>query len=461
MIRALFALCLTVPILAQESGTRVEDPLAAALESIQPEKIREHLSYLASDELEGRLASHPGNEKALDYAARHLEKLGLAPLGDWTDEEKKTRGYRQAFTAGRRKKYKTANLVAFVEGADEKLKSECVVVGAHIDHVGTADQEPNVGRMPKRGNDRIWNGADDNGSGATTLMEVARALASLRGRMKRSVVIVWFNAEEWGLLGAAHYCSHPPPEFPMEQTAAMVNMDMVGRNPDDPVQVTCAGSCAEWTGLLEEAGKGLDLELAPTTANVGGSDHMPFLQRKVPAVHFFTGFHANYHRPDDHVDKIDFDHAAKVGRCVTKLVYLLANLAERPKYVNQGGARAGGGPRLGITPGAEVDEERAKEIGLSEEEGGLAIDSVEDGSVADRAGILAGDILLEFNGVKLPRSGALRKVRALLRKIKEGDEAPVVVWRDGKRVELKAQFGKPRIEKPKAEEKPPPPSEEY
>lgn len=438
-----------------QDATKVEnDPIKGAAEIIQPEKIREYLSYLASDELEGRLAGYPGNVKAAEYIAKHIEKLGYKPLGD--KNEKGERGWFQKFSPDRQKKLSTQNVIGYFEGTDEKLKSECVIVGAHYDHVGTAKAEHNPGRIGKVENDEIWNGADDNGSGTTTLMEVARALAQLKGKTKRTVIVMWFSAEEWGLLGAAQYVNHPPEEYPLDKSVAMVNLDMVGRNPDKPCSVSGTGTCAEWEKLLDAAKDLSGAKLSYSKGVGGGSDHAVFARKKIPAIHYFSGFHPNYHRSNDHVDLIAFDNAAKIGKSVVHLVAGLANLAERPVWTDPPAPAAGNRPqgkRLGVTLGSDLTDEEAKAAGLADTAGGVRVESVQAGSVAEKAGLKEGDVIVEFAGSKMPRTDGQQAVRDALQKVKDGEPVVLKVLRGKETVELKAVWGEKKPDEAPPEKK--------
>src|SRR5206468_232716 len=237
------------------------------------------------------------------------------------------------------------NVVALVEGSDPKLKDEWVIVSAHYDHNG-ADAT------------QIFNGADDNGSGTVALIEIAEAyaLAAKEGRRpKRSVLFAAWNSEERGLLGAWAYTEQPL--APLSTIAAVLNMDMIGRNEEIPpgggqrfagLEVQTAESNAnalnlmafskvpDITAAVERANAGIGLDLKKRYDNnssnlVRRSDQWPFLQRGVPAIGFITGLHPDYHTQYDRPEKINYVKMEKIARLVHQVSWDIANADARPK----------------------------------------------------------------------------------------------------------------------------------
>jgi aminopeptidase YwaD len=419
--------------------------LDAAKALVTPELLRKHADYLASDELEGRAAGYPGNVKAGDYIAGVFKAAGLAPAGD-------DGTFFQAFkVAGR----DTRNVVGVLEGSDPALKAERIVVGAHYDHVGTADQR-DFGRLGgAKGEDRIWNGADDNGSGTSTLLGVVRAFGEGGLRARRTVVFIAFSGEEAGLIGSAYYCRKP--FGPIDQHVFMLNLDMVGRNPHKPIELHGVGSAEG--GVLRTAAEkavaasGLKATLNDGVKLVGGdSDHSSFRDKKVPYAFFFSGFHADYHRASDTPEKLAYDNMVKVAHTSVDLLLSVGGLDERPRFVGVAGPRftlpdfdAPQGPpprRLGVTV-QELDDADCDGLGLVKEQGGLRIDLVQGKTPGEAAGLKAGDVLLEMAGEKLPRGATRDKLREILSsKVKPGKETEMVVLRGGNKMVLKATFDK-------------------
>lgn len=220
------------------------------------------------------------------------------------------------------------NVVAVLPGSDPALRNEYVVVSAHMDHVGVG--------QPDASGDSIYNGADDDASGTTALLEVAQAMAQLRERPRRSIIFLHVSGEEKGLLGSEWFSEHPT--VPLGQIVANVNVDMIGRNNPDSVVVIgkTYSTLGETTNRIAaehpELGLTLSDDLWPEERFFFRSDHYNFARKEIPSIFFFSGVHADYHRPSDEVEKIDTDKAARISRIVFYLVHDIANAAERPRW---------------------------------------------------------------------------------------------------------------------------------
>lgn len=226
------------------------------------------------------------------------------------------------------------NVLGYIEGTDEKRKDELLVITAHYDHLG------------RRGSS-IYNGADDNGSGTSTVLEVAEAFAAAKKQgigPRRSVLLMLVSGEEKGLLGSQYYVEHPV--FPLESTIADINVDMVGRvdekHKDNPEYIYVIGSdrmSTELHQINEQANATYTKLELDYTYNADDdpnryyyrSDHYNFAERGIPAIFYFNGTHPDYHRTSDTVDKIQFDKMAKIGQLVFYTAWELANREERIK----------------------------------------------------------------------------------------------------------------------------------
>jgi Zn-dependent M28 family amino/carboxypeptidase len=282
----------------------------------------------------------------------------------------------------------TANVVGMLPGTDPALRSEAVVIGAHYDHLGRGSP---FSLAPDH-LDEIHPGADDNASGTAAVMGLAEAFVRAGGT-RRSLVFVAFSGEELGLLGSTHYVRQPP--VPIEQTVAMVNLDMVGRMKDGPLHAMGVDTGQGLRALIEQAAAGLDVTLSLRGDGVGPSDHTAFVTRERPAVFFFTGTHGDYHRPGDTVDKIDADGLRKVAAVAANAVRALADREARLPFVRvtpavaPSSGRAGGyGPYFGSVP--DFGESATPGVRLS---------GVRPGSPAERAGLQSGDVIVRFGGV--------------------------------------------------------------
>jgi hypothetical protein len=338
--------------------------------------------YLASDALEGRFPGTPGNDSAAAYIARALRRIGLRPGGDsgtyfqhWTIGN--TSGAREAHAAGAA----VVNVIGILPGTDRRLAGQDVVVGAHFDHLGRGSFGDPAGDTTHQ----IHNGADDNASGTAALMEVARQLKAGRPKPARSVVFVFFNAEEEGTFGSAWYAEHPA--IPMDSTLAMVNLDMVGRMRDRRLIALGVRSAAEWPALLDSANAALQLDVRASGDGWGPSDQASFFARKRPVIHFFTDVHEDYHRPSDDWEKINADGIEEVATLATNLVRRLADRPGQLTFVDAPPpappvASTGARPVLGTIPD------------MASEPGGVLLQGVRTGSPAAAAGIRAGDVII-------------------------------------------------------------------
>lgn len=218
------------------------------------------------------------------------------------------------------------NVIGFLEGSDPELKNEYVVIGAHMDHVGFGE----YGAMDKNNIGQIHNGADDNASGTSAIIEMAKAFSKVKP--KRSIVFIAFNAEEMGLLGARYYVYHQPVK-PIENTIAMLNFDMVGRNEPELLWVGGAFFGEDLIKIAETANSHTGFELLYNMGLLSGaSDHAYFLRKKIPALFFFSGMHDDYHTPSDDIDKIDFDKLKRVTQLGYLTGWIAANADSKPTW---------------------------------------------------------------------------------------------------------------------------------
>ena len=251
----------------------------------------------------------------------------------------------------------TSNVVAMVEGTDSALKDTYVFFGAHLDHVGYAAQgEQAPGRVRTSvDQDQIWNGADDDGSGSTALLGIAKAFMT-GPKPKRSVIFVWHAGEEAGLIGSAYMADHPV--VPIEKIQAVLNVDMIGRNRDDrPDQINTLyliGADRISTDLHNllvslnsslAAPLSLDFEFndpADPNSFYTRSDHYSYASKGIPIAFFFTGEHPDYHANSDTVDKILFPKLVRIAQYIYEAGFSLAN-TDRALNRDNLGPRSGRG----------------------------------------------------------------------------------------------------------------------
>ena len=217
------------------------------------------------------------------------------------------------------------NVVGVLTGSDSLKEPQAIVVGAHYDHVGLGGR---FSAAPDRTGE-IHNGADDNASGTASVIEIARAAAADRARFPRSLVFVTFAGEERGLLGSAFYANNPV--IPIGDTVAMLNLDMVGRA-NGKVNVSGLDMAPSLERDMDAAGKGVGIDVRHEGPGAGRSDDSSFLDRRIPAINFFTGFHNDYHRPTDDWDKIDAAGTARVATLALEFAARIAARNDRPEF---------------------------------------------------------------------------------------------------------------------------------
>jgi hypothetical protein len=294
---------------------------AEGLALIDTSDLREHLSVLAADSLEGRRAGTRGGDRAAAYLAARLAELGVEPAGGGGS-------YLQRFSIPSftsEAEDSTQNVVGIVRGADSTLANEFVALGAHYDHLGIG---------PPVAGDSVYNGADDDGSGTVTLLETAEAFA--RGpRPRRSILIVFHGAEEEGLLGSFYFTLRPT--VPRDSIVTQLNVDMVGRNSPDSLAVIGANRISSALDSIvrsQAAEQGLALDWSYDAPDhperlYYRSDHYNYAQYGIPVAFFFAGLHADYHMPSDEIDKIELEKIERAARLVYRVAWEVANRPAR------------------------------------------------------------------------------------------------------------------------------------
>jgi Peptidase family M28/PDZ domain len=387
------------------------------------------LSYLAADAREGRGIGTRGLEQSGTYLAAAFRSIGLTPGAPG-------KSYFQPFTiapdapiaihtdAGGKS---TRNVIAVLRGRSPARRGEAIVIGAHYDHLGyggfnAMDAPDSTGK--------VHNGADDNASGTTALLEVARRL--VHRPLDRTVVFIAFSGEELGDLGSDYYVKHAT--VPVDSIVAMLNMDMVGRLRNEKLIVTGAATAQEFPALLDSlnrVGGGPRFDLRASGDGWGPSDQASFFAVKRPVLQFFTDLHEDYHRTTDDVDKINIVGLEQVADYVAGLATALANRpagltfvdAPRPQMASGGGY----GAYLGTIPD------------MSESPGGVRISGTHKGGPADQAGLMAGDIITAI-GEKTVAN--LYDMTDALRTHQPGDTVVIAVKRDTTLLRLTAVLGK-------------------
>jgi len=338
-----------------------------------------------------------------------------------------------------RKDVTVKNVVGVLEGSGP-LADETVVVGAHYDHLGYGDGPLSAGGNAAQGKPHF--GADDNGSGTTGLLELARRFGNMKERRGRRLVFIAFSGEERGLLGSKHYCDQPL--YPLAKTAAMINLDMIGRlrvGPGDWLGFTQkprmviygTGTGDTFDRAVDSAELRYGLKFAKVPGGIGRSDHESFYRKNVPVLFLFTGLHDEYHRPTDTVDKIDFAAMNTVVSVTEDLILELSSSLARPKFAQRTGgfedplSPTAAMPRPGVRLGVRPDY-------AYQGTDGMRIEGATAGTPADKAGFKEGDVIVDISGVPVR---SLNGYMAALVGKKPGDTLEVTVLRGGKKTVIK------------------------
>jgi hypothetical protein len=374
-------------------------------------------------------------EKMLASADLDLAALEAEINRDRKPHSVELKGWMAGFEVKmRHDKIHLKNVIGVLEGSGD-LAKETVVIGAHYDHLGYGGAGGSLGRLKKMA---IHHGADDNGSGSTAVMELAHRFGELRAKADpkkpfRRLVFMTFSGEELGLLGSAHYCKNPL--YPLEDTVGMLNLDMVGRLPTDQdtgkgkLLVEGSTTAKSFDELVETLNKKYDFLLRKAAKIPANSDHFSFYQKKVPVLFFWTGTHPDYHRPSDTADKINIEGMRRIVDLSEEVVQEFATSDKRPEYVANQAASQGGGPRnvprLGIMPDYNEDDK------------GVTVSGVTEDLPAAKAGMKAGDVIVEIAGKPVKNMTSYMDVMS---QQKRGETIEMVILRAGKKETLKVKL---------------------
>jgi len=411
---------------AQTDGSeRISSGLDAAAQ-----RYAANVSWLADEARQGRGLGSTGLAEAGLWLEKQFEEIGLEPAGD-------DGSYRHVFgvpiadpsNPHARKGFVYAfNVIGRIPGNGEL--DGVVVIGAHYDHLGFGGEgslEPD--------SRAIHNGADDNASGTAALLEVARQMNERRGQLKRDVVFMAFAAEERGLVGASNIVRGPPEGLVIEDIVAMLNMDMIGRLHDDRLSVLGGDSAEEWDDLVGPLCERYGFVCAIGGDGFGSSDQSAFFAADIPVLHFFTGTHSQYHKPSDDANLINSEGGARVAWLVSDVAGTVANREGKLTLV-----KTSDGPqqrmalktRLGTIPDY---------AGPADGSPGLLLSDVRPDSPAEAAGLRRGDVIVQIGDMEI---AGVQDYMVVLSESNPGDTVPVIVVRDGERVEMEVTFGAPR-----------------
>jgi len=385
------------------------------------QQMQQDMEYLAADKLEGREIGTKGELLAAKYIAKRFKKLGL--------EAKGTDGYYQVFSVKPRynpharvqpdtiKAIEGRNVIGYIDNGAPTI----VVIGAHFDHLGYGGE----GSLYEGKEPAIHNGADDNASGVTLLLQLAD---NLQGKFPHNnYLFIAFSGEEKGLWGSGWFVKHPTVD--LNQVNYMINMDMVGRlSADKSLAVYGTGTSPSWQPIIESIGNDQGFKVKYHPGGVGPSDHTSFYLKDLPVLHFFTGQHEDYHKPTDDFDKINYDGIKEVQGFIEKVIAQCDSKGklEFTKTKDEDSTKA---PKYSVTLGVIPD--------YMYDGKGMLISGVREGRTADKAGIKNGDIVIKMGDYEVKD---MMGYMAALGKFKKGDKTKVVVKRGEKEIVVEVEF---------------------
>jgi len=382
-------------------------------------RLKKHITYLSSEELKGRYTGSKGEKLAAAYIIKEFKKSAITTTaGNFS-----TQKYLQPFSYnskmhGATLKVKGANVVGFV---DNKA-AYTIVLGAHYDHLGMGDPMHSA----YRGEPAVHNGADDNASGVAAVIELGKMLKVSQFK-KYNYLLIAFSGEELGLFGSKYFTEHPL--VPIEKMNFMLNFDMVGRldSTSKTLVISGTGTSPAWDTALYKKSIRTLLNIKKTEGGIGPSDHSSFYMKNVPALHFFTGQHQDYHKPSDDEFKINYSGLEEV---VQYAFVLVAQLNARDKLLftptKQDTLET---PKFSVTLGVMPDYTFDGE--------GMRIDGVTEGKPASKAGLAKGDVVVQLGEEVIKDMTTYMKA---LSKFKKGESTIVKIKRNKESLEMKITF---------------------
>ena len=396
------------------------EALAKLAPVFSAKRMMSHINYLASDEMKGRELGSSEIDLAADYIAAKFEEYGLLPGSD-------KGSYYQIFEKAFHGKgnLKVKNVIGIIPGTNEKLE-EAVVISAHYDHLGLG--WPDV----RKGNEgKIHNGADDNASGVSIMLELAKSLGK-SFKPSRTIIFVAFSGEEAGLVGSKYFVENYK-KYPSDKILANLNFDTVGRLFENKLMILNGNTAREWKFIFmgTEYTTGIPTELI--TQDLDASDQVSFINKGIPAIQFFSGPNEDYHKPGDTIDKIDSDGLVKVAAVAKEVLQYLADRNEPMPFTGtiSDEKNSLSGPE-GSNQGRKVSTGMMPDFAYSGK--GVKVGAVSADSPGADAGLMKGDIIKKMDSTEL---SSLKEYSNLLKTHKPGDEITLEIERDGEIKNLK------------------------
>lgn len=391
-------------------------------QQIEQEKIKAHITYLASDELNGRGTSTADEKKAAEYIAKQFAEIKLQAKGE-------NGSYLQSYefiepanphatvdTAG--KKRSLINVIGYLDNGAKYT----IVIGGHYDHLGLGHDGNSLDANPK---DKIHNGADDNASGTAGVIELARYYANNNTKEAYNFLFICFSGEELGLFGSKQYCEKPV--VPLADIDVMINMDMIGRlePTSKKLMVYGVGTAPEFVNMI--AGIKSNMNVMTDSAGVGPSDQTSFYLKDIPVLHFFTGQHNDYHKPSDDADKVNVAGEKEVLEYIVKTIAEIEKLPKL-KFLKTRSAKSDT-PAFKVTLGIMPDYMFS---GV-----GVHVDGVTEGKPASKAGLQKGDVIVKLGEHTVKDMQTYMKALSMFKK---GDTTTVKALRGNDLIEGEVTF---------------------
>lgn len=390
-------------------------------QEVTVKNLHKHVAFLASDKLKGRGTGTPEERKAAEYIAKQFKKIGLTPKGDNGTYYHKF-GFKKSADPHGGMDEKAPQLYSQnVAGYIDNGAPYTIVIGAHFDHLGLGYDHNSLDANPEG---KIHNGADDNASGVSAVIELARYFAKNNVKESHNFLFLTFSGEELGLVGSKRFTEYPT--IDLSKVSFMLNMDMVGRlNADKRLVVGGVGTAPDFVPLFKNMTGGMSVKL--DSAGIGPSDHTSFYLKNIPVLFFFTGQHSDYHKPSDDTELVNFPGLKSI---VDMAVSAIQVLDKTPKLTFQTTkANEDDTPRFKVTLGIMPD--------YTWEGEGVHVDGVTEGKPAFKAGIQKGDIILGLGEFDVKDMKAYMKALAASKK---GDTVKVKVKRGSEMKTLDATF---------------------
>lgn len=389
-------------------------------QQINVAKIKTHIKFLASDKLKGRGTASQQELTAANYIAKNFKNCGLQPKGNISSYfySFKFKKPKDAHDTVGGEMISAIDVVGYLDNGAENT----VIIGGHFDHLGMGMDHNSLDANPEG---KIHNGADDNASGTAGVIELARYFSENQRKEKFNFLFICFSGEELGLFGSKKYCENPTIDF--SKVNYMINMDMIGRLNDSTKKIIIygVGTAPDWVPMIDKIPSGFSIK--KDSAGIGPSDQTSFYLKDIPVLHFFTGQHADYHKPSDDINKINFEGEKKVLEYVVKIVEETEKL---PKLTFQKTKSPDVGTRkykvtLGVMPDYTFEGK------------GMHIDGVTDGKPAAKAGLQKGDIIIKLGELSIGSTNDYMKALSIFKK---DDTTEIIVVREGKEIKMNVTF---------------------